>query len=118
MRFLFKSSGSACNLVDGSGQTSLMMAAAEGHIDVCLLIIERGGDLMARDANKWSALHHACEGKQEELALALVAAGAAVDVVTQGGCSLKHMNYDIGVLCEEAAVEAGGAQLEEIEVAP
>jgi ankyrin repeat protein len=112
-----------CDAVDGIGQTPLMLAAAEGHALVCVFLLERGADLGARDDNSWSALHHAVDADQTDAALALVAAGAAVDDLTKGGRSLKHLNYALGEQCEEAAdmaaeVARAAEQVEEIEVTP
>ncbi|XP_048253945.1 ankyrin repeat domain-containing protein 50-like, partial [Haliotis rufescens] len=49
------------------GRTPVMVAAAEGHIDLCYLLISKGSDLSVVDDNGCTILHVACYHGQVEI---------------------------------------------------
>ena len=102
------------------------MATAMGGSAACaeaMLAPELGCVVDARDANGWSALHHACAEGHAEVALLLAERGADVDAATRGG--RKVADFDGGIADslltaraarqarEAAEAEAAAAQAEE-----
>ena len=48
------------------GETCLMIAANDGHLDICRLLIDKGAQVNAKDINGWTPLHLASwEGRIE-----------------------------------------------------
>jgi len=71
---------SACgNSVDGSPDRELIEAARAGDRQRVVALLERGGDVAARDANGATALVAAAYGNHVEVAKALIDAGADVN---------------------------------------
>jgi ankyrin repeat protein len=46
--------------VDHSSQTALHKAALQGHLSIIMYLLPGKGDVHARDADGWTALHNAC----------------------------------------------------------
>jgi ankyrin repeat protein len=64
------------NLVNGVGESALMMAALRGHLDWCQRLLARGAPV-----NKagWSPLHYAATGPDPKIVALLLDRGAIVD---------------------------------------
>lgn len=60
-----------------SGNTSLHLAAANGHSDVCQLLIKHGADINRSGCNGQTPLMQACLSRKYETAKTLLAAGAS-----------------------------------------
>ena len=84
------------SLVDAfapDGFYPLALAAFFGHLDVVLLLLDRGADvsLVAQnDRLRVTALHAAAAGDHTEIARALLDAGVPVDVTQPGGFTALH----------------------------
>jgi ankyrin repeat protein len=82
------------------GWTPLHLAAFFGHLPVVGLLLERGADINARSGNGLhnTALHAAVAGGRVESALALIEAGAEVNVADSGGHTPLHIAAEGGYL--------------------
>ena len=61
------------------GQTALMRAVAEDHVDIARTLIEAGADVAARSKNRFTALLFAAQQGNVEMARMLLDAGADVN---------------------------------------
>jgi ankyrin repeat protein len=68
-----------------TGQTALMWAAAEGHVDVAKVLLERRAAVHVRASGGFTALLFAAQGGKLEAARLLVGAGAEVDQASDDG---------------------------------
>jgi len=68
-------------------KTSLMIAAAEGNIDLVDYLLAMGADVKATDNFKWTALHHGCQSGQVDVVHALLLANADGNAQTWNGAS-------------------------------
>lgn len=59
--------GANVNAKNGRGQTALMFAAANGHRQAVMLLLQSGAKLDIKDQNKHSALHHSVLANDPEL---------------------------------------------------
>lgn len=64
---------------NGYQSTPLMVAAAEGQLDIAQALIDAGASVNARNKDGGTALHYAIGCKNETLVDVLLAAGAVVD---------------------------------------
>jgi ankyrin repeat protein len=80
--------GVSAKRADEEGYTVLMHAL--DHPDVVKLLMTRDIDVDAVDLDGQTALMHACAGENSESALALIAAGADVHVVSESGETALH----------------------------
>ena len=79
------------NAVDENGDTILHWAAAYGAWHCIQLLLERGSERDARDAEGRTPLILACEERSEESVDALLAAGASVDAVATDGATALNV---------------------------
>ena len=49
-------------VADEAGQTSLHVAASNGHMEMCQVLLGQGADFTVEDNEKWTALHCAAKG--------------------------------------------------------
>lgn len=68
--------GASLNVQDGRGRTALLAAAEQGHLPVVLTLIRERADT-GLTADGKTALHHAVEKENPQIADALLAAGGA-----------------------------------------
>lgn len=74
---------------DSTGRTALHKVTSAEQVQ---LLLSRGADIHARDVQGMTPLFHAVqsEGQSEEIATAMIAAGARLDVVAKDGSRLVH----------------------------
>jgi ankyrin repeat protein len=82
--------GADPSLADGDGETPLMYAAGEGHLEVLRLLLARGAAVDAVDPRSGAtvcitAFHSACMHNQADCAEALARAGCDVGIKTKNG---------------------------------
>ena len=73
------------DVVDGTGSTPLMCAAAYGRSDCVELLIRRGSDVHKRSESGHTAAHCAAQGGHVQVLLALLDAGCEVDTCSEMG---------------------------------
>lgn len=84
--------GADADPVDLSGTSPLMLAAEHGHSAVVELLLEQHSvDVNRQDSKGVHALSKACKEGHYEVVKALVAAGAAIDLLTNDGSSALTM---------------------------
>jgi ankyrin repeat protein len=64
------------NLVNGAGESALMMAALRGHFDWCQRLLARGALV---NKTGWSPLHYAATGPDPKIVALFLERGAIVD---------------------------------------
>jgi len=64
---------------DEDGLTCLMIAASNGHLDICRLLIDKGAQVEAKVSCGWSPLHYAAEQGHVEIVRLLCNHGADVE---------------------------------------
>ena len=86
------------------GMTCLMMAAANGHLAICRLLIDKGAQVEAKDSIGWTPLHLAALRGHVEIVRLLCDHGADVEARTiYGGWRPLHwaaINGHISVVKE------------------
>jgi hypothetical protein len=90
------SDGVSANGQGGDGKP-LCLAAANGRLEVCRLLVEAGANLSADDPQGLTALMHASRQGHIEVCSLLVAAGAQIHQATSHGATALTM---AGSLCE------------------
>ncbi|KAA0162207.1 hypothetical protein FNF28_04810 [Cafeteria roenbergensis] len=104
MRLLLEH-GADLEAKDQSGQTALIMSAANGKADVTALLLEHGADLEAKDQSGQTALiMSAANGKADVMAL-LLEHGADLEAKDQDGRGVASVCW--GARCRELL---GGAE--------
>ena len=95
------------------GVSVLHLAAEQGHLLACRLLMQRGVPVDVRDDGLYTPLHYAAEAGHQELVVFLVGIGAAVDAVDKTGMTPLHYAAESGshkavqfLLDRNAAVEA------------
>jgi uncharacterized protein len=88
--------GANVNAFDSTGESALMQAAAEGHLDVVRQLLQRGADPQFTNSihphrKGDTALLRAAYRGHQEVFLALLQAGAHTDVRNQWGWTAVHM---------------------------
>ncbi|KAK8126836.1 uncharacterized protein PG998_002595 [Apiospora kogelbergensis] len=73
------------NVKDSSGESSLHLASARGHLEVVKLLVEKHADVKALDNGGWTPLHKASRNGRLEVAKLLIEEGANIDTVTKDG---------------------------------
>lgn len=68
-------------------KTALMVAAAEGNIDLVDYLLAHGASVTAKDNFKWTPLHHACHSGQVDVVHTLLLAGADGNAQTWNGAT-------------------------------
>uniref|UniRef100_H2YH15 Uncharacterized protein n=1 Tax=Ciona savignyi TaxID=51511 RepID=H2YH15_CIOSA len=63
-------------------KTPLMIACAEGNLELTKYFLSQGASVEARDNFKWTALHHACHSGQLDVVQTLIHAGADGNATT------------------------------------
>ena len=81
--------------------TPLLVATANGHLDVVVELIERGAELNCTDRSGDTALHHAAYHGSAALVQALVEAGADPTVIDRHGDTAYALGKRIGGLDAE-----------------
>eukprot|EP00747_Dinoflagellata_sp_TGD_P190841 gnl/TRDRNA2_/TRDRNA2_53326_c0_seq1.p1 gnl/TRDRNA2_/TRDRNA2_53326_c0~~gnl/TRDRNA2_/TRDRNA2_53326_c0_seq1.p1 ORF type:complete len:137 (+),score=25.30 gnl/TRDRNA2_/TRDRNA2_53326_c0_seq1:102-512(+) len=66
-------------MCNAKGETALIIAAREGHIEVCRLLLEQRADVEATDRSKKTPLYYAAKGKHETTCQLLLDYGADVE---------------------------------------
>ncbi|GBF96491.1 hypothetical protein Rsub_09833 [Raphidocelis subcapitata] len=74
-----------------NGVTALMIAAADGQLDVLALLLGAGASLHAIDDGGWTALHYAACHDRAAAVQTLVRAGADVNAAAD----FNHCDYDV-----------------------
>jgi ankyrin repeat protein len=99
------------NVFAYDGWTPLHLAAFFGRTEVVERLLKARADLHAisRNALKNTPLHAAIAGGHVDVALTLIAGGAAVDVADAGGHTPLHIAAEAGLLPVARALVARGA---------
>jgi hypothetical protein len=64
------------------GWTCLMLAACNGHLDTCRLLIDKGADIEAKNRFSWTPLHYAARNGHREIVRLLCDRGADYEAQT------------------------------------
>ena len=96
---------------DGNGTTSLMMAAANGHVEAMRILLDSGADVNAINERKNSAMHWAVFTNQAEAVKCLLAA-KGVDLMIKNEHGLTAAMDADRRLGEASGRGGGGAQNE------
>lgn len=75
----------APSFADARGRTPLSAAAGEGHMDLCLVLIDRGAEVDAADIDGRTPLWRACERGRDRVAACLIEFGADPSVADEHG---------------------------------
>lgn len=94
---------------NGMGVRPLNSAAAGGHVDVSRLLVERGADVNAAQAQGFTPLHAAAQNGDADLVAILLAAGADKDVRLEDGRTAADLAREAGH--EALAERLGGPSL-------
>ncbi|KAH9498484.1 hypothetical protein Btru_007628 [Bulinus truncatus] len=70
---------------DKRGRTALLRAAANGHLEMCALLIGQGADINTSDKNGFTALHFASSAGYLSVVKLLVESGASPNIETKDG---------------------------------
>ena len=70
---------------DCLGRTSLHVAAAHGHNEMCLVLLGQGAEFEVQDNEQWSPLHLAAKGGFLDIVSLLVSSGAMTTATTYEG---------------------------------
>jgi len=91
------SSGADVNSTDQGGRTALHYVAADGRVELGILLIAAGADVNARDKKGWTPLHAAAREYRVDIARLLLDHGAFVDPQdTYGNTPLSKAVYYSG----------------------
>ena len=85
------------------GSTCLMIAACNGHLDICRILIDKGAEVTAKDSRGWTPLHYAAVYGHIEIVRLLCDRGADVEACNIYGWRPLHraaMNGCISVMKE------------------
>jgi hypothetical protein len=78
------------------GETCLILAAYEGHLDICRLLIDKGAQTEARDWNGRTPLHWAAEGGHIDFVRLLCNRGADIEAQSYHGWRPLHASIIYG----------------------
>ena len=78
--------------------TALDWAARNGHEDVVKLLLDRGAEVNAKDANGWTALHLATRQGHKGVVLLLLGRGSDVGAKTSRGSTPLDLATTIGYM--------------------
>jgi len=98
-----------CRDEGGDGDTPLMIASDNGHLDIVKLLVERGADVNARDFCGDTALAYAARKDHNKIVKYLIEAGA--DAQTQNKYKFTPLDYAVRTLNLESQkylIRAGG----------
>ena len=77
----------------GNGDTCLMTAARNGHLDICRLLIDKGAKVDARGNCGWTPLHWAADQGHVEIVRLLCDHGA--DVEARGSGEQRPLHFAV-----------------------
>jgi ankyrin repeat protein len=72
-------------LFDINDMTALMLATAEGHLEVAKLLLEYGADVNTQNRNGWTALMLATRDGRPEIVTMLLEHGADMNIQYKDG---------------------------------
>jgi ankyrin repeat protein len=84
---LLLNSGVAVDHCDYDGETAAHAATDSGHLGTLEWLVARGADLAVRDDRRRTPLHVAVDMQKERIVVALIKAGAPLDI---GACALSR----------------------------
>jgi len=90
----FAACGGKIRLIDStskSGQTPLMLAAAQGHQEACRMLLHVGADLHTIDLKGRNALHYAAAQGHQEACQVLLKGGADLQTLDLNGRNALHL---------------------------
>lgn len=73
------------DLLNGHGESALMMAGLKGHVDWVKRLIERGARIEGPSDTSWTALHYAATGPSTAAVQFLLARGAQINARSPNG---------------------------------
>ena len=76
--------------------TCLMIAASNGHLDFCRLLIDKGAQMEAKDSNGNTPLHFAAANGHLEIVRLLCDRGADIEAHDDDGCRSLHYSAYYG----------------------
>ena len=79
-----------------NGWTCLMIAAENGHLDICRLLIDKGAQVTAKNRGGWTPLHCAARKGHVEIVCLLCDHGADVEARTINGRRPLHYAAYLG----------------------
>ena len=83
---LFRDNPGLQNHRDMFGNPLLILAANEGRLEMCGLLLSLGCDVNAVDATGATALHHAVDNSDLEIVSLLISHGASSRISDENGC--------------------------------
>ncbi|XP_071142139.1 death-associated protein kinase 1-like [Mytilus edulis] len=97
-------------LFQGYGETALMWAAREGHLEICRLLIDRGCKIDTTQVGGWTALMLAAMEGHLEICHLLIDTGCKINITDSDGETALHSAAEEGYLqITRCLVEQGGA---------
>lgn len=105
--------GNVSDARDENGETPLILAILEGHVEVAELLIEQGADISARNEGGFTPLHAAAYVGDVETAEQLLVSGADVnDQDNKAGVSPLSVAAEEGQVAVARVLVEHGAELE------
>lgn len=96
------------NQADGTDRTALMIASANGHLELVKVLLQMGAKPILRDRQGYTALHSAAENGNDEVVDVLIKAGAPVDANDRTGITpLMLATSASNVECVKLLLAAG-----------
>ncbi|XP_015790056.1 ankyrin repeat and KH domain-containing protein 1 isoform X2 [Tetranychus urticae] len=100
--------------IEAGGNTPLMEAAQEGHIELVKHLINVGANVNATNANGETALMHACENGHTDVAEILLYASADLEHEADGGRTPLMKTTRAGHICTVQFLVSRGANVNKI----
>jgi len=82
------------NALDSDNTTPLMLACANGHLNIAHLLVKSGANMFLTDRLGWSALHHAASGGYAIVCQWLISKGLNTYARDTSGCSPLWLAVD------------------------
>ena len=110
------SQGVSVDAVDVEGRTALFFAAANGHLEIVELLLEKEADPNIANAQGNTSLHWACVNGHTAVVEKLLGVGAKTAVCNAGGrTALDEAMHNDRQECIDAILKASGVEDEEHE---